>query len=291
VKAIVRAFHAGMAHATPQTAATILAAHVDSDSDWRGLHSFDTQRGPEAIARTFWTPFLQAFSHVQRREDICFAGLNEIDGFTSTWACSMGHVMGLFDAPFLGIPHTARIAMLRYAEFHRLEHGRIVQSALYLDLLHLILQAGLDPLRAPQTAAHLLQPGPFTHDGVLTQPQPAAERQKTLALINAMIGAINHANAAAKPPTPQEELAQHWHDDMLWWDPAGIGATYTIPRYIEQHQGPFRRGVAHRKYNGHICRMAEGSYGGFFGWPNLTLTLGGELALISSGHLGLAKEA
>jgi hypothetical protein len=23
-----------------------------------------------------------------------------------------------------------------------------------------------------------------------------------------------------------------------------------------------------KTFNGHICRLAEGSYGGFFGWPN-----------------------
>jgi hypothetical protein len=275
VKAAVRAFHTAMARATPQSAEATLAAHLAPDCDWRGVHPFNTQRGPEAIARTFWIPFLQAFSRVQRREDIFFAGLNEIDGFEGTWACSMGHLMGLFDAPFLGIPPTGKIAMLHYAEFHRVAQGKIVQSALFVDLLHLMLQAGLDPLPAPQTAAHLVQPGPRTHDGVLIQPQAADEGRKTLALINAMIGAINLANADGLRISPQDELAQHWHDDMLWWGPAGIGATYTIPRYIEQHQGPFRRGITHRQYNGHICRMAEGAYGGFFGWPNLTLINGG----------------
>ena len=34
----------------------------------------------------------------------------------------------------------------------------------------------------------------------------------------------------------------------------------------------FRAGFKERIFNGHICRMAEGNYGGFFGWPNLTLT-------------------
>ena len=27
---------------------------------------------------------------------------------------------------------------------------------------------------------------------------------------------------------------------MIWWGPAGIGATYTIERYAKQHAGPFR---------------------------------------------------
>ena len=32
----------------------------------------------------------------------------------------------------------------------------------------------------------------------------------------------------------EEELARTWHDDMIWWGPAGIGATYTIERYAKQ---------------------------------------------------------
>ena len=58
---------------------------------------------------------------------------------------------------------------------------------------------------------------------------------------------------------------------MIWWGPEGIGATYTIERYALQHSGPFRASFKDRKFIGHICRIAEGNYGGFFGWPNLTL--------------------
>lgn len=274
-KSTVRAHYHALSQANAQTVADVLAAHHAPDCMWHGMHPFNEQSGPDAIAQSFWQPFLQAFSRVQRREDIFFAGLNEIDGFQSEWVCSMGHLMGLFDAPFLNIPPTGKIAMLRYAEFNKVENGRIVTTALFVDLLHLMLQAGLTPLAVPQTAAHLVQPGPMTHDGLLHGPQPEAESQKTLARINNMIGSINHANAAKEPPTPQEELAVDWDDDMIWWGPAGIGATYTIDRYIDQHQGPFRRGISHRIYNGHLCRMAEGHYGGFFGWPNLTLFNGG----------------
>lgn len=271
-KSVVRDHYAALSQATPQDVATILAQHMAPDCHWYGMHPFHEQTGPEAIAEAFWAPFLQAFTSVQRREDIFFAGLNEMDGFQGQWTCSMGHLMGLFDAPFLNIPTTRKMGFLRYAEFNRVENGRITQSALFVDLLHLMLQAGLNPLRAPQTGVHLIQPGPMTHDGLLLSPQNAAETARTLSRINQMIGSINHANASPDPLPPEQELAQNWHDDMIWWGPAGIGATYTIDRYIEQHQGPFRRGISGRAFNGHLCRMAEGTYGGFFGWPNLTLT-------------------
>ena len=35
---------------------------------------------------------------------------------------------------------------------------------------------------------------------------------------------------------------------------------------------PSSGGFKDRHFNGHLCRVSEGMYGGFFGWPNLTLT-------------------
>ena len=154
--------------------------------------------------------------------------------------------------------------------------GKIVETALFCDLLHLMQQAGQYPL-PPQTGMHLVQPGPATHDGLLFADADPSEGEKTLAVINEMIGDIN---THEKYQTPQQELARCWHDDMLWWGPEGIGATYTIDRYIEQHQRPFRTQIKDRIYNGHICRLGEGNFGGFFGWANLTVPNGG-------GYLGL----
>ena len=274
-KSLVRSLYADMAGTDAAGMAEVLSRYMSADCHWYGMHPFHEQTGPSAIAQTFWQPFLSAFSSVQRREDIFFAGLNEIDGFQGQWTCSMGHLMGLFDAAFLGIPPTRKIAMLRYAEFHKVRDGQIVESALFVDLIHLMLQAGLTPLRAEQTGAHLIQPGPLTHDGLqFTAGDPEAS-EITLARINNMIGSIDEANASADPLHPRDELAIDWNADMLWWGPAGIGATYTIDRYIEQHQGPFRTHISDRAFNGHLCRMAEGNYGGFFGWPNLTLTNSG----------------
>jgi hypothetical protein len=40
-----------------------------------------------------------------------------------------------------------------------------------------------------------------------------------------------------------------------------------------------------RRFNGHVCRIAEGRYGGFFGWANLTLgNSGGFLGMTGSPH-------
>ncbi len=281
-KALVRAHYAALAKATPGTVADILAERTVPGWHWRGMHPWHEQTGATAVAAAFWAPFLTAMTRVQRREDIYFAGDNVIADSPGVWTVSMGHLMGLFDAPFLGIPPTRRIAMLRYAEFNRVEAGRIVETALFVDLLHLMRQAGLRPL-PDQTGAHLIQPGPLTHDGIVVVESDPAETARTLHVIAEMVDNISrNSNTAAAPhhATPCEELAESWHDDMIWWGPDGIGATYTIDRYIEQHQQPFRRHLGARTFNGHIAKLAEGSYGAFFGWPNLTLTpLGGYMGL------------
>jgi predicted ester cyclase len=270
-KALVQAHYADLDGARPEAVAEILARRMAPDALWRGVHPFNERTGPAGAAEALWRPILESFSHLHRREDVFFAGQNGTAAKGQVWCASMGHLMGLFDAPFLGIPATGKISMLRYAEFTRVEEERIVEVAFFCDLLHLMAQAGVR--RFPnQTAAHLIQPGPRHHDGLLLQPQDPAEGARTLEIIERMIDSIDTANAHPAARTPKEELQENWHDDMIWWGPEGIGATFTIDRYIDQHQGPFRRGLEARVFNGHVCRIAEGNFGGFFGWPNLTLT-------------------
>jgi len=205
--------------------------------------------------------------------DIFMAGRNEIDGFESVWVTSMGHLMGLFDNEWLGIRPSRKMAFLRYCEFNKIEGGKITETAMFFDIPHIMMQVGLNPF-PPQTAAHLVQPGPMTHKGLMFEEQDSAEGEKTLAAINFMIEDMRDWKHSKTLPIV-DELRRSWNEDMIWWGPAGIGATYSIERYAEQHSGPFRAGFKDRKSNGHLCKFAEGKFGGFFGWPNLTLTPSG----------------
>lgn len=283
-KQTVRDYMAAFDAATPDNRLNMLQKYTSDDYKWRGVHPFNEHPDAASAHDAFWSPLLHAFSSLQRREDIFFAGANTCDDNATRWTCSMGHFMGLFDHPWLGIPPTRKITLIRYAEFHRVEAGKIAETALFTDILAVMRQAGVYPLPT-QTASEIIVPGPRTHDGILHDIQDPADSVKTLDTIHAMINMISSVNVAmndpkATPPTPQDELRQHWHDDMAWYGPAGIGSTYTIQRYAEQHQQPFRRHLANRTFNGHIARLSEGHYGGFFGWPNLTLTPTG-------GYMGL----
>lgn len=277
-KALVRRFYDELDSATDAELAAVLARYCTPDCLWRGMHPFYIQTGPDAAAESFWRPFRRAFRPIQRRMDVFMAGRNHMDGGATEWVASMGHLMGLFDADWLGIPHHRKMAFLRYVEFNRIEGGRIAETALWCDILSVMQQVGLNPLPL-QTGAAFLTPGPRTHDGLLFAPQDPAESQKTLDLIHRMIDDLHGSEMGSS----QQELARTRHEDMIWFGPAGIGATYTLSRYDEQHQRPFSRHLGDIRSGGHLCRFAEGSYGGFFGWPNLTMQpLGGFMGLPAS---------
>ena len=281
-KDIARAFYAQLDAAQGADVASALAAHCAPDLVWHGFHPLNDLIGPEAVANAFYVPLKSALSAMQRRMDIFIAGRNACDDGASVWVASMGHFMGLFDAPWLGIKPTRKIAMLRYAEFLKIEGGKITETAMFFDIPHLMVQAGQNPF-PPQTAANLVQPGPMTHSGLCFGATDPAEAAKTMHAINYMVGDIKTWTGGREEPLV-DELRRSWNEDMIWWGPTGIGATYTIERYAEQHSGPFRAGFKDRKFNGHVAKIAEDHFGGFFGWPNLTLEpTGGFMGMPATG--------
>ncbi|MGR3610735.1 MAG: ester cyclase [Sulfitobacter sp.] len=282
-KQIIQRLYTELAQCDDDGVTAVLNRFYAPNHIWRGYHPFHEMRGAEPVADIFWTPLRNALKAMQRREDVFMAGANEMDSFNSVWVVSMGHLMGLFDAEWLGIAPTGKMAFLRYCEFNKVEDGYITETAMFFDIPHLMMQAGLNPF-PPQTAAHLVQPGPMTHGGLMYDRKPAEEGEKTLAAINAMITDLGQWNSGL---SLEDELRRTWHEDMIWWGPAGIGATYTIERYAKQHSGPFRASFSNRSKTNHICRMSEGHFGGFFGWPNFKATpTGGFMGFPASGKPG-----
>ena len=277
IKALVSEFYRDFDAAPIEGIRRVLNQYTSSDYRFRGVHPFNELTGADAVAEVVWQPLRRALQPVQRRQDIFMAGTNEIDG--TQWVTSMGHLMGLFDEDFLGIPASGKMAFLRYADFTRVSAGRIAETGFFCDIIGLMKQVGLAPLPL-QTGAEIVVLGPRTHDGLLYARQDEKESAATLALVNRMKDDLTGSDRFGCPP---ELLAQTWRDDMLWFGPSGIGSTYTIHRYQEQHQGPFAAGLDNVDFNGHVCRFAEGNFAGWFGWPNLTMTpVGGFLGLPSS---------
>lgn len=281
-KQVVMAFYNDLGAASYNGIGLALSRHVTADYRWRGVHPFGEGLDTQRVQLEVYEPLRRAFPDRQWRRDIFFAGLNDASDEQQVWTCSMGHLMGLFDRPWLDIPPTGKIAFLRFAEFHQVEGGKIAQTAMFFDIIGLMQQAGCHPL-PEQTGNYFAYPGPQTHDGLLVGETDPAEGVATLDLVNRMIADLNELNKSGEDRCPPEYLARTWREDMVWYGPAGIGATMSIPRYQKQHQYPFREGLTDKIYNGHVARFAEGNYAGFFGWPNLTnRPAGGFLGLPAS---------
>lgn len=276
-KRIVREYFDIVEKTTAADLIPAVKAFTGENYRWRGVYPFRELNGVEETVNVFWSPLKTAVTHLQRRQDIFIAGTNEISN--DEWVMSMGHFMGLFDSEWLGIRPTGKLITLRYAEFSRIEADKIAETGLFVDVLGFMVQAGVNPL-PPSTGQYFVYPGPRNHDGLLFDDAPEEESARTLDLVDRMLDDLIELNESGSMGCPPEILRKTWAEDMLWYGPAGIGASYTIPRYQQQHQLPFRGSLTSKKFNGHVCRFAEGNFSCFFGWPNLTNTpIGGFLGL------------
>ena len=130
-KILVKEFHSQLDQEDADSTSNAFKRFTSSELIWRGFYPFDQLRDRAEVVEKFWQPLKQSLSSIQRREDIFFAGANHVDNFETVWVVSMGHLMGLFDQPWLGIVPTHKIAFLRYCEFHRIADGKI--AALGID--------------------------------------------------------------------------------------------------------------------------------------------------------------
>ena len=269
-KQLILNFYDAIGNSKIEEIPKVLSNYCSEDLLWRGFHPFNEIIGLDNLYLQFWKPFKKSFFNSQRRMDIFLAGYNTISGNEGVWVVSMGHLMSLFDNPWIGIKDTKKIAILRYCEFSKIQNGKITEVAMFFDIPHLMLQAGIKPF-PDETGISLVQPGPLTHDGLMFNEQDPNVGNKTLEIIENMINDVKVWTSTSRASLI-DELKKSWNDNMVWWGPTGIGSTYTIERYADQHAGPFRETFKDRKFIGHLCRVSEGNYGGFFGWPNLTLT-------------------
>lgn len=258
-----------------ETLSQVLEAHLSADYEMRSVYPFREVSGVKNAVSLVWGPMKTALSHMQRRQDIFMAGKNEFND--EIWVMSMGHFMGLFDNDWLGIRRTGKMASLRYAEFVCVKDGKVAKTGLFLDLIGLMYQAGAYPL-PPMTGNYFIYPGPKDHNGLLFEDAPEEKTAETLALVKRMCDELNAENDNMYCPPAVYEHS--FSENMIWYGPCGIGASYTIPRYLRQHQWPFSSGLSGKTFNGHVVRFAEGDFACWFGWPNLTnKAVGGWLGL------------
>lgn len=240
------------------------ASHLSSSHVYAGVHPFNDIEGSEALAQTVWTPLKNAMPVLQRRPDIFFAGRHHMNDDDTLWVVSMGHFIGDWSDSWLGMPPSEKLTFVPYVAWYRIENDEIVETLEWLDILSVLTQAGKNPYAHEQSAAHIMSPGPLTHDGLVNDIQDRAQSVQTFDITNAMLTEL-----AETMTSPGDHMNQHWHADMTWFGPAGIGACLGFKGYRRGHTGPFEAKQDFVDYYPERAATAEGNYAAFLWRPCL----------------------
>ncbi|NKX43719.1 ester cyclase [Roseicyclus persicicus] len=280
LKSLIVPFRTALATATPDAARAAARALFAPDAVLHLCHPFGDLAGPDALVEVALGPLMAALPDLERRDMIVVAGTTP-EG--ADWVACMGSYMGRFDAPFLGIPPTGRLAHMRYHEYFRVADGRVTEMQAIWDIPELMMQAGAWPL-APQLGAYLATPGPMSGDGLAVSGDGSAAMTRVVDMLTDL------CRHPADPDPAVMRLETHWHPRVNWYGPAGIGTARGIDGFRRHHQIPFLRAFPDRKLDalGNLMShwIAEGDYVAETGWPNMRLTHrgGGFLGLAPSGR-------
>ena len=243
-------------------------------------HPLGNSQGGSGLWDTGLAPLHAAMPDVERSEGIRIAG--KAGG--EWWVGSMGHYVGTFERPFLGIPPTGRIAQMRFHEFHRIENGRIAEMQAIWDVPALMMQAGAWPM-GPSLGANWMAPAPATGDGLIHPFGGDAEGDAAAVrlVLDMLAGLQRHADGGAEAM----QLERYWHPRFNWYGPAGIGTMRGVRGFRRDHQIPFLSAMPDRAGAGETpVFFAEGGYVGTTGWPNMRMSVtgGGWLGIAPSGR-------
>lgn len=272
-------------------AAAALRAALAPDATWHVSHPMNELRGAAAVWQGLYAPLQAALPDLERRTDLFFGGPwlppavgavghspADIAG-PGWWCTAVGHYLGTFKAPWLGIAPTGEPATLRFGEFYRFDsEGRqITEARVLLDVLDFARQAGRLAL-PPGSGLDILVPGPAPHDGLLLDVRDPAEGAHSMALTLAMFSGLSAFDGR---DLDSMHMERYWHPDMMWYGPCGIGTSRGIGGFQRHHQRPFLHAFPDRSSSklpprGHRARIAEGPFVASTGWPSVRATFSGD---------------
>ena len=250
----------------------LLELGLTPDSVWDIAYPINRLEGIEAVLEGLILPLRKALHHIHRRDEIFIGGNNRRDN-GGQWVASVSHYIGNFNAPLFGIAPSENVVFLRSGEFYRIENNRIAEAKLIIDFIDLMWQAGCFPL-PKMLGNEMLFPAPATHDGVL--PQDRKNSDSSLSLVENMLKDLHEYDLKTFASKGQTGRGGYWHDDMLWYGPGGIGSCYRWEGFNKDHRIAFLKAFPDRKGGDHYCRIGDGDYAAFGGWPSMTMTHQGD---------------
>ena len=247
---------------------------IAADAVWHCSHPVNELHGRDSILRGWAQPLASAFPDLERRADVLMAGVfdGRFCGGEGVWVATTGHYCGTFLEPLFGIAPSHNLAFLRFGEFYRIEHGKIVEARILVDLIDLLRQTGVRVLPVP-TGIEMLVPGPKDHAGLMHDVQSPAATAQSMQLVESMIGGLHQFKDGS---LRSMGMHAHWSPNMMWYGPAGIGSMRRVEGFQAHHQQPFLVAFPDRKGGNHRARIAEGAYVASTGWPSVTASHAGD---------------
>ena len=263
---------------------TNASALFDDDCEFRISYPVNEHIGIHAAQEKFYAPLYHAFPDLERRDSMFIGGY-----FKDTpLIAAMGHYLGVFREDFLGIPATGRLVFIRYGEVYRLNGDKINQATILVDILDVMRQAGFWPI-APSLGTEYMWPAPITGDGIVLHENDAEESLQSIRQTLAMhktLGdyAMNHDEKnAGRDGLLKMPQIDHWHENMMWFGPSGIGSTRSLQGFVDYHQLPFRLAFPNRHGGaqcddnpeaqkvggGHYIQVGDGHFSVTGGWPSV----------------------
>lgn len=247
--------------------------HLAPDCVWDISHPINSLVGPDAVLDGFIRPLRRALTRVQRRDEIFIGGANRREE-GGHWVASVTHYLGNFDVSFLGIAPSHHLMLARSGEFYRIDNGLITKARIILDIPDMIRQTGIDPFGFSY-GLETLFPGPATHDGILP-PASQGNGEHALDVVEGMLADLHKFDPKTFESSNQTGANGYWHEDMLWYGPAGIGSNYLWEGFVRDHRESFLRAFPDRKGGDHYCRIGDGNYAAISGWPSMTMKFSGD---------------
>ncbi|MDE2759950.1 MAG: ester cyclase [Paracoccaceae bacterium] len=234
--------------------------------------------GPVEYYDQVYQPLLRAFPDLEKRNFIVMAGPGWRKGRTGNWIGLGGNFVGTFTRPWLGIPPTGKPVYMRFHEYMKIDEGQVVLMEALWDIPQIMQQAGTWPM-APQLGVEWMCPGPSDGMGIISQRYNSKKANQSVQIVWDMLHDLQKGDAKR----PDLGMEKYWHQDCLWYGPAGIGTAMGVAGIREVVLKGFRKGLSTntRKLNEGVF-FGDHNLVAFSGWPSAVATHSGD------GFLGLA---
>ena len=262
---------------------TALRQYCHADCRFEVFHPFNTLVGIETAEAAFWGPLKTSFPNHEHRIAFTIAGDYEGREMVSTW----GQVMGTFDEPWVGIPPTKGLTFLRFGFAAIVRESKIAKAYVLLDIVDVMRQAGFYPLREMPGSAEAW-PFPPQDTGATARAYNGLLGEKSLRIVREMQAGLPKPEEIKQLAMRPGNYSPHWHENMNWHGPAGIGSGRGRRGFRDVHSTLFLQAFPDRRgwlretggpqdAPGHYMRLGDGYYACTGGWPSLNGThLGGE---------------